>query len=68
MLGDERPQPGKAEHFTCRVVRLDESIAVEEGRFAGVQNGLFLLIVIFGISPKGIPLALSSSVSPLRRR
>src|SRR5215210_6238625 len=44
MLGDERLQPGKAKHITCRVVRLYQPITVEEGRFAGVQDGLLLLI------------------------
>ena len=68
MLGDERPQPRNTKHITFRVVRLDQPITVKEGCFAGVQGGLLLLIAHLRHKPQGIPLALSSSASPLRCR
>src|SRR5215211_8153271 len=44
MLGDERSKLREAEHLTLGVVSLYQPVAVEEGCFASVQDGLLLLI------------------------
>ena len=41
---DELPHPRKAEHFPFRIVRLGQTIAVQQQPLAGVEDGLLLLV------------------------
>ena len=65
MLSDERPQPREAEHLSLGVTCLYKTVAVEQCSLASIERYLLLLESMLGMSPKGIPLTLSSSASPL---
>src|SRR5215211_5385141 len=47
------PKPGEAEHLALGVVGLYQAVAIEEGYFAGVQDGLLLLIAHLRHEPQG---------------
>src|SRR5215207_6394364 len=68
VLRDECLQTGEAEHLAFGVVRLNQSVAVEQDALAGLQDGFLLLVAHAWHKPQGHPLALSSSASPLRCR
>src|SRR5829696_1579269 len=52
---NERLQLREAEHLAFRVVGLDQPVAVEEGRLAGLQGRLLLLIAHPWHKPQGHP-------------
>src|SRR5215212_394470 len=55
MLGYKRPKLRKAEHLAFRVVCLYQTIAIEEGCLAAVQDYLLLLITHRRHEPQGHP-------------
>src|SRR5215218_4852215 len=53
MLGYKRPKPRKAEHLAFRVVGLYQTVAIEEGCLAAIQDYLLLLITHLRHEPQG---------------
>ena len=54
-------QTREAVHRAARVVRLDETVGVQQDVVAGPDVGLALLVAMPGISPSGMPVALNST-------
>src|SRR5829696_7545215 len=55
MLSYERPKLGEAEHFTMGVMRLYQSVGVEESAVAPLEHYLLLLIAHRRHESKGHP-------------
>src|SRR5215210_5487608 len=55
MLGDERPQPGEAEHLALRIVGLYQPIAVEKSTVFRLEHYSLLPIAHVRHEPQGHP-------------